>query len=250
MAIKIIFQKLQIITRRRRQYMQMTHPMLFMSEMKDIDAILAHTQSLLEHASTLKSGLRPARKAFVYDKDWDEDTQFSDWQKISLKTSDLPPVLRAALMLDAWNQMQILQHTRWLGRSLVEDFLREQISKSHLMALNVGLKTIPIKKRTSHSRLQRLLAILYGITASANEGMKLHDKLSLSKQQLQHKISDCRQSSHLPELIELVLAKPMVSTEMIATSLAITPRSSLRLVNQLSLREITGRGRFRAWSIM
>jgi hypothetical protein len=59
-----------------------------------------------------------------------------------------------------------------------------------------------------------------------------------------------RTSSKLPGLIELVTARPLVSAGMIAKELAVTPRAALRIVEELGLREMTGRGRFRAWGVM
>jgi len=66
---------------------------------------------------------------------------------------------------------------------------------------------------------------------------------------LVRRLSRRRASSNLPDLIELVLARPLVSAGMIAAELGITPRAALRLVEELNLREMTGRGRFRAWGV-
>jgi hypothetical protein len=54
----------------------------------------------------------------------------------------------------------------------------------------------------------------------------------------------------LPELIEYVLTRPIVSTGMIAKDLKITPRAAQNLVVELGLREATGRGRYRGWGIL
>lgn len=58
-----------------------------------------------------------------------------------------------------------------------------------------------------------------------------------------------RVSSMLPELIELVMVKPLVSTGMME-ALVVTPQAARRIVSELGLREMTGRGRFRAWGII
>jgi hypothetical protein len=42
---------------------------------------------------------------------------------------------------------------------------------------------------------------------------------------------------------------PLVSTTLIADELAISPRAAQNLVTELGLRELTGRGRYRAWAI-
>ena len=67
---------------------------------------------------------------------------------------------------------------------------------------------------------------------------------------MERKLVGRRTSSKLPELIGLVMAKPLVSAGMIAKDLGVTPRAALRIVDELGLREMTGRGRFRAWGIM
>jgi hypothetical protein len=59
-----------------------------------------------------------------------------------------------------------------------------------------------------------------------------------------------RSNSRLPDLVELVLANPVVSTSMIVKELGTTPQGAMVLANQLELREMTGRGRFRAWGIL
>lgn len=55
---------------------------------------------------------------------------------------------------------------------------------------------------------------------------------------------------NLPELVELVMAKPLVSAGMVAKALEVTPQAARRIVLELGLREMTGRGRFRAWGIL
>jgi hypothetical protein len=42
----------------------------------------------------------------------------------------------------------------------------------------------------------------------------------------------------------------MVATGMVAKAMGVTPRAALRIVEELNLRELTGRGRFRAWGIV
>lgn len=46
------------------------------------------------------------------------------------------------------------------------------------------------------------------------------------------------------------MARPLVSAGMIAETLDMTPQAARRIVGELGLREMTGRGRFRAWGIL
>ncbi|WP_342634103.1 helix-turn-helix domain-containing protein [Mesorhizobium tamadayense] len=45
------------------------------------------------------------------------------------------------------------------------------------------------------------------------------------------------------------MSRPLVSTGMIQDRLKVTKQGALNLVGELGLREMTGRGRFRAWGL-
>lgn len=80
--------------------------------------------------------------------------------------------------------------------------------------------------------------------------MKEHDRLALAKKMMDRKLEGRRTSSKLPELVDLVMARPLVSAGMVAKTLDVTPQAARRVVLELGLREMTGRGRFRAWGIV
>ncbi len=80
--------------------------------------------------------------------------------------------------------------------------------------------------------------------------MKEHDRLVLAKTMMDRKLDGRRTSSKLPELVELVIGKPLVSAKIVANTLEVTPQAARRIVLELGLREMTGRGRFRAWGIV
>jgi predicted transcriptional regulator len=67
---------------------------------------------------------------------------------------------------------------------------------------------------------------------------------------LVRKLAGRRRNSKLPALVDLVLARPLVSAGMIADELGVTPRAAQDLVAELGLREMTGRGRYRAWGVL
>ncbi len=84
----------------------------------------------------------------------------------------------------------------------------------HLAAINIGLKTIPVDRRRHRGREIRLLAVAHGLIAAAESGMKEHDRLALAKTLMERKLEGRRTSSKLPELVELVMARPLVSAGM------------------------------------
>ncbi len=217
-----------------------------------IDAVLARSDDVLAKAKQPQRLPKAETDPLIRDPDWDEDERLDEWRTVLHSVRDLPPVLQAILALDAWNELAVLQRAPWLGRLLAASLLRREglTTKAHLFAFNAGLKTIRVQRRRHRNFETRLLASLDGLMAGLELGFKEHDRLLLARQMLERRLVGRRASSNLPGLIELVLARPLVSAGTIAAELDITPRAALRLVEELNLREMTGRGRFRAWGVI
>jgi hypothetical protein len=116
--------------------------------------------------------------------------------------------------------------------------------------LHAGLKAIPLERRRPRDPAGRLVVQLEAITATAEAGLRDHDRWVTAHALLLRKLKGRRSTSHLPAAIDYVLARPIVSAAMIATELKISPRAAQSLVAELGLRETTGRGRYRAWGIL
>jgi hypothetical protein len=214
---------------------------------------LAAIDRALDRSTKIVAGgagvAKPFRDPLIYDPDGEEGERLEAWRQTATEVQSDSPVLAAALLWDAWETNPPLERQAWLGPLLVSAALRRK-TRAHLVCVNLGLRCVPREKRRSPDRAARLAAFLEAITAGAEAAMKDHDRWLLARKQLEGKLKTRRSSSRLPALVEFMLARPIASAGMIAAELGVTPRAAQAMVADLGLREITGRGRYRAWGIL
>ena len=231
------------------------------AEMAEIDALLARSQKLLDiHTGKTPASetatVAPARRnedplGLLGDDEWDEEQRLAEWRSVLPLADALPPVLGAVILFDAWERIEPLRRQHWLGGLLVASYLRARGKvASHLFSFYGGLKLVRHERRRARDRATRLQAFLEAMHLGAVAGLKDIDRLSLARTQMELRFRGRRSNSSLPELADFILSRPMVSAAMIARHLRITPRGALNLVNEIGIREITGRGRYRAWGII
>ena len=227
------------------------------AEYAAIDAVLERSRRILDGKGaaapvrTERLGSVIAGDLVIRDAEWDERGRLEQWQAVGVEVRELPPTLAAAVLWDAWETLEPLQNRHWLGALLVSAWLRSQRKvTSHLLCFNVGLKAIPRERRRSQSKTTRLLAALDAMSAAGDAGRKEISRLTHAREQMQRRVRARRSSSNLPGLIDLILSRPIVSAPMIAKELSITQRGALNLLTPLGVREMTGRGRYRAWGVI
>jgi hypothetical protein len=210
------------------------------------DAAMASSQRVLSRVTE-----RPTeRSPLVYDEDWDEEGELARWRRVVTATATLPPTLGAVIALDAWEVIQPLQRQPWLGRLIAADLLRQRGKLGMLACLSVGLKLIERERRRGRDQATRWAASLEAIAAMAHAGLKDHDRWLTARNVFGVKLKERRSTSRLPDLIDLVMRRPMVTTGLVAQELRISSRSAQALITELGVRELTGRGRYRAWGVL
>jgi hypothetical protein len=222
-------------------------------EFAEIDALLARSSKILSGAKVPPRRVPQDddRLTVLYDQDWDEAARLSEWRDVLDRSRHLPLVLRVALALDAWNDIDVLERGAWVGPLLMAALMRQEgLAAHHLPCLHLGAKNIPRERRRARNRSDRLLAWIDGISEAASAGLKEHDRLLLAKGQMERVLRGRRASSKLPALLDLVLSRPLVSTSLIQDRLDVSRQGALDLVGALNLREMTGRESFRAWGIV
>jgi Protein of unknown function (DUF1612)/HTH DNA binding domain len=213
-------------------------------EFGEIDVVIARARRVIDDEA------RP-RATLVYDLDWRENERLEEWRALRTQVKDLSALHAGALLWEAWQAIQPLQHRPWLGALLVGAHLRTTgKTRTHLLCLNAGLRLVSRERRRAPDRAGRLVAWCEGVGAAAEAGMKDHDRWLLARRRLERKLVGRRRNSHIGALIDLVLTRPIASAGMIARELGVTPRAAQNLVAELGLREATGRGRYRAWGIV
>ena len=224
----------------------------FAAELAAVDALLERSRQVLAGAASARAREpTPARDPLVYDLDWHEGDRLADWRRVVGESRRLPPLLAAALALDAWAGIEPLQHRPWLGPLLVAGLLKARgKARNHLPCLDLAMRTVPPERRRVRDQATRWVAFLEAVTLGAEQGLKDHDRWLLARGLLARKLAGRRKHSKLPALVELVLARPLVSAGMVAAELGVTPRAAQDLVAELGLREMTGRGRYRAWGVI
>jgi hypothetical protein len=192
------------------------------------------------------------RPELVYEIDWDEEERLDEWRELVTQTEGMPAPVSAAVAFDAWCRIAPFQRAGWLGAVLVSGLVKGRgKTRHHLVALSTGMRASSYRRAHFHDLGQRIAGFLEGVATAAEIGHKDLDRLSLAQERMSLKLRGRRSTSRLPDLVSLILSRPLISVPLAAKELKVSPQAVEGMLKELgALRELTGRGRYRAWGIV
>ena len=223
-------------------------------EFAEVDRILARTRRSL--AAYNQRGKQGSTERFtIYDPEFGEAKKVTTWRRVAFDQSrEFPPVLAAAVALDAWFAIDPSQHRAHLGPLLAASILRARgKTTSHLPGLSLGLRQSVFRWRRLDPAAERLAGLVSGIEAAARHASKDLDKLTLAREVMMARCKGKRRNSRLPALVDLFVSAPLVTVSTAAKVLKATPQAIEGMLSELGAacpRELTDRKRYRAWGVV
>jgi hypothetical protein len=208
------------------------------------------TQKKLDAWNDLSSD--EGRKSLTLrDPGYDAAGRFARWQQILEEGRGLPATLAVALALDAWLWLEPSERAGELGFALASTILRQRgLALAHLPAIGLGLRRGRFRWSPHLSLSVRVEGLLGAFAEAAAFGQADLDRLSLVRIVMLRRCENRRGNSKLAELVDLFVASPLVTVQLAAARLQVTPQAVEAMLKELggSLpRELTGRKRYRAW---
>jgi hypothetical protein len=219
----------------------------------DIDALLARTRQKLDAWNDLSSD-QGRKNLILRDPAYDAAGRLWRWLAILEEGRGLPAALAAALALDAWLWLEPSERAGELGFAFAATILRQRgLAAAHLPALGPGLRRGKFRWSPHLTLGVRIAGLLDAFAAAAAFGQADCDRLSLARSVMLRKCEGRREHSKLAELVDLFVSSPLVTVQLAAARLKVSPQAVEAMLKQLggSLpRELTGRKRYRAWGII
>ncbi|TQI65221.1 DNA binding protein with HTH domain [Bosea sp. AK1] len=219
----------------------------------EIDALLARTRKKLDAWNDLSSD-EGRRNLTLRDPGYDAIGRFERWLAILEEGRGLPATLAAALALDAWLWLEPSERAGELGFALAATVLRQRgLAGVYLPAIGVGLRRGRFRWSPHQALDVRVAGLLGAFGEAAAFGQGDLDRLGLARTVMLRRCEGRRRHSKLAELVDLFVSSPLVTVQLAAVRLQVTPQAVEAMLKQLggSLpRELTGRKRYRAWGIV
>lgn len=219
----------------------------------EIDALLVRTRKKLDAWNDFSSD--EGRKALTLrDPAYDAAGRLARWLTVLEEGRGLPAALAAALALDAWLWLEPSERAGELGFALAATVLRERgLAAAHLPTIGLGLRRGRFRWSPHLALSARVAGLLGAFGEAAAFGQADLDRLTLARAVMLRRCEGRRGNSKLAELVDLFVSSPLVTVQLAAVRLKVTPQAVEAMLKELGgsvPRELTGRKRYRAWGIM
>jgi hypothetical protein len=219
----------------------------------EIDALLVRTRKKLDAWNDLSSEVG-RKNLTLRDPGYDAAGRFERWQHILEEGRGLPAALAAALALDAWLWLEPSERVGELGFAFAATVLRQRgLGSAHLPVIGIGLRRGKFRWGPHQEISVRVAGLLGAFGEAAAFGQSDLDRLTLARVVMLRRCENRRGNSKLGELVDLFVSSPLVTVQLAAARLKVTPQAVEAMLKELggSLpRELTGRKRYRAWGIL
>jgi hypothetical protein len=175
------------------------------------------------------------------------------WRQVQNEARRLPPLLAGAVAWDAWLRLLPESRSGWRATLLAALTLRARgLTRNLLLPIDTGWRSAKYRPQPHHDFATRIGGVLSWLEAAANYGQKEFDSLAIAEWLLRSEIDKRRSNSHLPQLVELLLARPFVSVGLAAKALRVSRQAAHIMLKQLGspVHKLTDRLRYNAWTIM
>ncbi len=192
------------------------------------------------------------RPDFFYDPNWNEVGRLEQWRRVWQETNRLHPLLAAALAWDAWHGLAPEQQGTWRAPLLAALVLRARgKTRNVLLPIDTGQWLLRKRWTPQDSFGQRMQLCLEIVAAAVKHAGTELDCLESAKERMILKLKGMRKNSRLADLIDLMIAKPLVSIPLACKELRISKQALRLLIPRLGStpRENTERRRYRCWTV-
>lgn len=174
------------------------------------------------------------------------------WHSAVARSTRYPALMAAAIAWDKWLTLLPDPRGAWWASLLASLVLKARGLTPHLLLpIDTGRRHATYRRHPKHDLKTRIAGFMSWAEAAATQTNKEIDKLTLAEGLLRTRLKGKRRHSRLPALVDLLLTRPLVSVPMAARALQCTPRAVEKMLPLLGSlpREVTGRRRYRVWSI-
>jgi Protein of unknown function (DUF1612)/HTH DNA binding domain len=175
----------------------------------------------------------------------------TDWRHVVARTHKLPAAIAAAVVWDAWLTLLPEHRGTWRAPLLASLMLRARaLTTSYLLPIDTGRRFAPYRRHAAHDLRTRILGMLGWLETGVIRATTELDALMLAAAVMRRRIAG-RRGDRLAHLVDLFLARPLVSIPMAARHLRVSQQAMQKMIAKLGStpREMSGRLRYRVWRV-